>query len=92
MCETYFTLFLGRPVLGQVVGLSTTMTLALPTTFLWSTFEAGRGGMSHYKEIVKHFLEISNTFVELLIGLIKIIFDYEDLYHVHVSPVFGSQH
>ena len=41
--------------------------------------------MSHYKEIVKHFLEISNTFLELLIEMIKIIFDYEDLYHVHVS-------
>ena len=51
-----------------------------------------QGGMSHYKEIVKHFLEISNTFLKLLIGMIKIIFDYEDLYHVHVSPVFGSQH
>ena len=48
--------------------------------------------LSHSKEIVKQFLEISNTFVELLIGMIKIIFYYEDLYHVHVSLVFGSQH
>ena len=40
--------------------------------------------MSHYKEIVKHLLEISNTFVELLIEMIKIIFDYEDLYHVQL--------